>query len=201
MATLSRNHLDQAVHLCGGSFGDALYSCLDPFWSGQSSAVRGMKETLIRSLGIQVVALASYGHLLSLQDMPRSGSLHLILLPLFFFLHPELAIVQLLVRTIVVSFRALRNGRTPFRYFLGACFGMHARCSPSSDQTTPLLDIPHQELQSEVGKYGVLWIGRLVLLLALLAQYSGSAVLWFRRTSHYHDRGGLINTTDRFVTH
>ncbi|KAF2791797.1 hypothetical protein K505DRAFT_388562 [Melanomma pulvis-pyrius CBS 109.77] len=187
MPTLSPALLRQATQLCYHYEGEALTQCLLPFF-GDPDSVRGIKEILFRSMAIHIAAIASYGHLLSLQHVTKWRSPYSYLSLFLFILFPELSAVQVLFRTLKVSFRAFRVRKVSIRYFLAACMGMHVA---DLGCTRPLDELLQEQVECQPRRHGLLWMGRLFLLLALLAQYLGTISLWLHSRFVYHDRENL----------
>lgn len=59
--------------------------------------------------------------------------------------------------------------------------------SETTSKGEALINIDPRCLRPRQGRYGILWVGRIVVLLALLVQYFGTAVLWFRRAYRAYD--------------
>lgn len=138
---------------------------------------RASPEMLIRSLGIHIIALASYGHLLSLQGGTTLQSPYRYFSMVFVFLFPQLPGVQILFRTVRMSARAIHTRRVSIGYFLAACSGCHVM---RGGLMIPIDDIERERVQSRSRKYNIIWTGRLVLLLALSTQFVGSLTLCLR---------------------
>lgn len=162
-----------------------MYDCLQNELGDQSN-IRGVKEVLLRSFGIQIIALAAYGHLLSLQGITRSRLFPALLSVFFFFVFPEITIAQMLLRALRMGFRVFwRKERLGYRYCLSACLGVHAT---SSNRIASLTDLTPHDVDSDSCRVDFTWLGRLGLLLALLTQHAGSCVLWIRLVFVLKDR-------------
>ncbi|KAL5384699.1 hypothetical protein DPSP01_005138 [Paraphaeosphaeria sporulosa] len=132
--------------------------------------------------------MASCGHLMSLQGSVNSIESLLVLLCLFEF--PEMALAQILIRTNIAAIRVLwRRERVQARFFIAACLGMHASSETSPQRAVPLVSLHPEQVKRVPHRIGILWIGRLGLLLAFLAQYIGTVSIWIRAVFHVQDRG------------
>ncbi|KAF2735624.1 hypothetical protein EJ04DRAFT_563135 [Polyplosphaeria fusca] len=183
--------LSGAARLCSDLPPQNITTCLSELLEN-SGGIRTVNEVWIRTFGIHVVALASYGHLLSLQGHTKS-SLGWSSWALFFFcLFPEIAIAQILLRTLA-SFRGvLRHKRNlSLRFFAASCLGMRVKRLESGmifEGRYLLADFEPSEVELIPRSFDLLWLGRFALLLALLAQYIGSAFLWFKLVFFLRDR-------------
>jgi len=146
-----------------------------------------VNEVWIRSFGIHVAALASFGHLMSLQGSANSLSALVALLCCFTF--PEMALAHILIRTLIMAVRIIwRREHMPFRFFAAACLGSHASSSSPKCNSIPLVSIRPSRTVHIPSSFSVIWVGRSGLLLAFLAQYAGSAALWIKLVFHVQDR-------------
>ncbi|KAF2115939.1 hypothetical protein BDV96DRAFT_599479 [Lophiotrema nucula] len=185
--------LDHAAQLCSNATRGQIQDCLSAAL-GTTANTRTVNEVWLRSFGIHVVTLASYGHLLSLQGFTSPPSGWTYLAPIFFLTYPEIALAQVLIRTTTSIGRMLRlKQRVPLRYFVACCLGVRAGCSASETSAIgkssyPLVDLDPKEVICLPHKYNLLWLGRIGLLLALLAQYLGSLVLWIRLVFFLKDK-------------
>lgn len=112
---------------------------------------------------------------------------------LTFFLHlefPEMALALILTRTLLMTVRVCwKQERMPARFFISACLGIHASSKSSQKRSTPLASLDPTQVERIPHKIGILWFGRVGLLLAFLAQYIGSTAIWIRMVFHIQDRG------------
>ncbi|KAF2187689.1 hypothetical protein K469DRAFT_685569 [Zopfia rhizophila CBS 207.26] len=127
--------------------------------------------------------MASYGHLLSLQGYPQSRSAHLYLSMFFFFLFPELAVVQFLLRFGKIIDSNTDQKRRLYRHFIAACLGVHVIFLAGIDSMAALGKLDSQ----------------FALLFAVLAQYIGTGTLWFRRAFLHSEMGGQWYTDIRNI--
>jgi len=165
-----------------------VYHCLVSFLGEDGGSGRKLKEVLIRSLGIHVISLASYGHLMSMQGVASAPSWEAFIRLLVFFFVPELPAVQLASRVFRSSIQCLRRRPYSLSYWLATCLGTRCQASTSSGNAVPLhkLDPTHAHYKRKT--YGVTWVGRLILLILLLVQYSSVAGIRYRALTLFADR-------------
>ncbi|KAF2653303.1 hypothetical protein K491DRAFT_718137 [Lophiostoma macrostomum CBS 122681] len=184
----------QAVQECTGFRGEDLYACLQDHIG--ASELRTTKEILLRSLGIHVISLASYGHLLSVQGLTSSRSSAVYQSPLLFFLLPGLAIVQPLVRSCRVCIRKFhRPGRTSLGYCIAAGLGTWVLVKETGG-TKALESLEEEHVRCKRREYGFVWLGRVALLLGLLVQYVGSIAIWLHSTFVFDGRMNMFFLLD-----
>lgn len=168
---------------------------IDPYRCTQSSlndlvSSRSLREVLLRSLAIHVIAISSYGHLLSLQGFThrRSPSWALLLL-LGFIIFPELPAVQLLIRLVKVSYHAatMRHPKSS-RYWIASCLGSYILVN---GKVHWLDDIEFREIRAGSSRRNVTWIGRLLVMLLLACQYVSSIAVLFRGLLIFYDKPNL----------
>ncbi|KAJ4290958.1 hypothetical protein N0V90_010154 [Kalmusia sp. IMI 367209] len=94
--------LDHIFQACGGRNGTELSACFTGVLGG-SNSIRGVDEVWIRSFGVHVAALASFGHLMSLQGSVNWFPALVTLLCHFEF--PEIALAQMMIRTFTMAVR------------------------------------------------------------------------------------------------
>jgi hypothetical protein len=139
--------------------------------------LRSVKETILRSVAIHLATSASYGHLMSLQQISSSrksgGWMLLLLAMLGFLLFPTLPIAQTMrrIRGALRLARKRRGRGMLSQLFVVSCLGV---VLTSADGRTDNLR-PHQK------SYSIKWFGRMLLLLLLIVQYCGTIFLWIRR--------------------
>ncbi|KAF1970391.1 hypothetical protein BU23DRAFT_211786 [Bimuria novae-zelandiae CBS 107.79] len=110
---------------------------------------------------------------------------------------PEVAVAQLLIRTRLMIVRRLwKHEPMPIRFFLASCLGLHARSSSSTKRSVPLVLLSSEQASCAPRKVDVLWVGRILLLVAFLVQYLGSVVIWIRLFFYVQDRGYWLWTVD-----
>ena len=192
MPTPSPSLLIQIVETCHQSAKEDFYPCLDEAL-GTGDSMRGVIEVCLRSMGIHIVSLAAYGHLLSLQGLTRSTSPTLFLSPLFYFFIPEISAVQLVTRFVKVCVRLLRTRRMPGRFYTATVLGLHIQ-TPGS--TISFEEIEENSVESERKRYNPVWFARLALLLAVLAQFSGSLAIGYRSLYLFNDRDNMHGLLD-----
>jgi len=192
MPTPSPSLLIQIVETCHQSAKEDFYPCLDEAL-GTGDSMRGVIEVCLRSMGIHIVSLAAYGHLLSLQGLTRSTSPTLFLSPLFYFFIPEISAVQLVTRFVKVCVRLLRTRRMPGRFYTAIVLGLHIQ-TPGS--TISFEEIEENSVESERKIYNPVWFARLALLLAVLAQFSGSLAIGYRSLYLFNDRDSMHDLLD-----
>src|SRR5947207_12470845 len=156
-------------------------------WYGDPEVVRSTKEMLVRSFAIQLVVTASYGHLLSLRNISNKASALLLLYVLGTVFFPTLPLAQLLRHFRSAIARACRDGTlvNRMRFNVSACLGMYGTVSHHDEETKPILNFEFPRLRQTRRHYNILWIGRMFVLVALLAQLCGTIVLWVRRSYLY----------------
>ncbi|KAF9731515.1 hypothetical protein PMIN02_011052 [Paraphaeosphaeria minitans] len=179
--------LDHVSLVCAGRDTTELPACLSDALGG-SYNTRGVDEVWIRFLAVLVATMASCGHLMSLQGSVEPIESLLVLLCLFEF--PEMALAQILIRTNIATIRVLwRRERLPARFFVAACLGMNASSGTSPQEVVALVSLRFEQVKRAPHRIGIVWIGRLGLLLAFLAQYIGTVSIWIRAVFHIQDRG------------
>lgn len=156
-------------------------------WYGDPLSTRGTRETLIRSIAIQVTATVAFGHLMSLRNLTRKRSVILLLYATGSILFPTLAIAQLLrhvgfAATVAFSQRAVNKN---WRYYVCICLGVHGTAAQDGNRTEAISQYPPSRLRSSRSRYNILWCGRILVLLVLLVQFCGTMVLWLRRAYIY----------------
>jgi hypothetical protein len=169
--------LRTALRNCAQMDGEAVYDCLKSYLGEDGGASRSPREVIIRSLGIHIVCLASYGHLMSVQGAAskRLGQAFAMLSMFFFF--PELPLAQLLDRVATTLVRRLRKRHVSLRYSIAVCLGSHV---PVDDDIIPLSNLDSTHVQYERMSYNLIWVGRLILLLLILVQQSGILGIRYR---------------------
>jgi hypothetical protein len=148
-----------------------------------STSLRDVQETLIRSAALHIVAAASFGHLLTLRHRIKGPSVAVLFEVLGFLLFPTLPIAQLIRQcSLVISKKILRRNRSgSLSYYLCAFLGMHVVVCDRKNSTKSILELDHSKLRHKQGRYRILWLGRMAMLLLLVIQYCGTILLWVRR--------------------
>lgn len=154
-----------------------------PYETKDPSATRGVVPTLIRSLAVHLTSAASFGHLLSLRNATDGKSTILLVHIMAVLIFPLLPLVQLLRQLRFAMVLCLRKRRLDYRLSLSVICGMKAITSDGSDKPKPLAEIDRNCLRWTRASYNCLWLGRVAMLLALMAQYIGTILLWCRRAS------------------
>ncbi|KAF2685943.1 hypothetical protein K458DRAFT_486697 [Lentithecium fluviatile CBS 122367] len=172
----NRTGIAQSIRFCSELDGNAVYECLRTH-IGDNDPTRSLTEVILRSLGIHVIALTSYGHLLSMQGLTTVRSPLLYLSSVLFFFFPTLAGTEILVRIVRVCSQAARTRRSSYRYCIAASLGIHVVVS---GLPRPLDDIDPSNLRFEKKERTLVWGGRLVVLLLFLVQYTGTIVISMR---------------------
>jgi hypothetical protein len=169
--------LRTALRNCAQVDGEAVYNCLKSHLGEDGGASRSPREVIIRSLGIHIVCLASYGHLMSVQGAAskRLGQAFAMLSMFFFF--PELPLAQLLDHVATTLVRRLRKRHVSLRYSIAVCLGSHVLVD---DDMIPLSNLDSTHVQYERMSYNLIWVGRLILLLLILVQQSGILGIRYR---------------------
>jgi hypothetical protein len=152
-------------------------ACLQSFLGTGGGASRTLRETLLRSLGVHIIALGSYGHLMSLQGFASANSSRTCALLVVFFLFPELAMAQLLSRIATALAQVIWKRRVYARYWIASILGSHVL---AYSKPVPLGHLNADQLRSERQKYSLVWVGRCAVLVLLLVQYTCSLGIWFR---------------------
>ncbi|KAF2444391.1 hypothetical protein P171DRAFT_521729 [Karstenula rhodostoma CBS 690.94] len=179
--------LDHVSLVCAGRNTTELPQCLSNAL-GVSYSTRGVDEVWIRFLAVLVATMASCGHLMSLQG--SANSVEALLVLLCFFEFPEMALAQIVIRATIAVRRVLwSRGRLSARFFIAACLGMQASSVCSPNKAVPLVSLRPEQVHRVPQRIGILWIGRLGLLLAFLAQYIGTVSIWVRGVFNIQDRG------------
>lgn len=183
---------------CQNSSGDSLYECIEYYIYGQtdSTSYRGLDEVAVRSLGIHIVALSAYGHLMSLQGYGRRNSTLMLIYILMFFLFPFLPIVQAASYLIKASAKAIPQRKTCLRFLLAACLGQCldvfvGRHAGKPSWPTPISHLDPSKTCPQRLDYNALWFGRMLLQLAMLAQFVGTIVLTVRGLSVFNGAASL----------
>ena len=183
-----------AVHSCYQLHGEALYHCLREILGENGGASRTAKEVILRSLSIQVVSLASYGHLMSLQGFTSSHP-KLTLLRLFIFIfYPGFPAVELLIRTGTTIVQGSRRNFYPLQYWIAVWLGLSAS---TSGKPVALKNFDARQVRQTRSRYNLAWFGRFLLLLLLLAQFSGSLSILYRSLFIFTFRPNLFGVFDR----
>lgn len=85
--------------------------------------------------------------------------------------------------TIALSFDRQRRGLT---FYASACCGMYTAKVEHTVETEPIIKTDPNQIYRRRASYNALWLGRVVVLLLLIVQYCGTAVLWLRRVRRAH---------------
>lgn len=191
----------QTIQSCREFDGEAVYTCLESFvGEGGGDSERTVKEVLIRSLGIHVISLATYGHLMSLQGIAsaRSCSKAGFVMIIAFFLVPEVAVAQFVwgVWRGILSWFQRRQRPCSFWYCIATTLGAHISIPSMDTNTVPLHKIDPANLYHKSMKYDILWFGRFILLLLLTVQYVGSLGIRYRTYTVYADRWNSFGSID-----
>ena len=195
MTTASPAVFRQALQVCGNLVGEAVYDCLKSYLGEDGGSTRTLQEVLIRSLGIYVIAMGTYGHLMSMQGFASANPRKALLLLIAFFLVPSLAATQLLSRTVAFLLRLAFGKFKQYRYWLSVYLGTHIIVC---GKPVPLSDINPTCLRSKRNPYGIVWLARLILLLLLLVQYTSTIGIWLRSRMMYNDRVQIYAILDYF---
>jgi hypothetical protein len=163
----------------------------NPFATTDPASLRGIEETLIKSFAIHFAVAATFGHLMSLRNFPEKHSAHLLLYVLGFFAFPMLPLAQVLRQlrsTTVFCFNGRCRGLT---FYLSACCGVYVAKSETEHiiETKPLIQVDPNKICRKRASYNALWVGRVIVLLAVSTQYCGVALLWYRRARYAYKIG------------
>ena len=142
--------------------------------------------TLIKSLAVHLTSAASFGHLLSLRNISNGGSVILLVHIIAVVLFPLLPVAQALRQLCFAMALSFQKRPLDVRFSIAVFCGMHATNSAQEGLNEPLrrlVEMDRSRLCRTRAPYGYLWLGRVVVLLALLAQYCGTILIWWRRTS------------------
>ena len=154
----------------------------NPYATYNVGSVRSIEQTVIKSLALHLAAAASFGHLSSLRNAPEKRQVRLLLYVAAFLLFPLLPIAQFLRRLCLVMAPSFLKRHPGITLCIGSCCGMYAAKSGDSDKREALTTIDQGVLiRRDRAPYNLVWLGRVVILLALMVQYCGSIVLWYRR--------------------
>lgn len=135
---------------------------------------RTVTETTLRSFALHFVATAAFGHLLTLQNRIHTGQKTAALEIVMFIFLPTLPLAQLL-QNIYWLFRR----RPPYvnvSIYLALALGV--KLPGSSDGNG---GVSYHSVIRKTMPYGILWVGRSLVLCALLTQFTGTIFLWYRR--------------------
>ncbi|KAF2187690.1 hypothetical protein K469DRAFT_685570 [Zopfia rhizophila CBS 207.26] len=146
-------YLKEAIQLCERYAEKELYAWLRPYLHGDSRLARRLTETFIRSFAINVVALASHSHLLSLKKAIGIKSRELFFYCFLCFLFP------LLTLYCVVSY-----------------LGVHVDSLETPTKFIEFSQIDSTALRLNRRECGIVWIGTLIFVLTLLTQYIGADI-------------------------
>jgi len=150
-------------------------------WYGDVDSPRQIDETLIRSLALQIAVVIAFGHLLSLRQISNRWWLVSLLSIIIYILFPTLPVAQLIRNTLSALWRA-RCKRVNLAFSLGVSFGMYAATTSGS---LPMLHFEVSALRRNQKRHDAWFIGRILALLVLLTQLTGTLFLWVRRASVY----------------
>ena len=174
----------------------------NPYATDDPSARRGVLSTLIKSLAVHLTSAASFGHLLSLRNASNGDSATLIFHIIAVLLFPLLPIAQVLRQLYSAVALCFQKQPLDIRFSIGVFCGMHAVNAGSEGSNEPLIrpaKIDRSRLHPNRASFSYLWFGRVAMLFALLAQYGGTILLWYRRASQgsilLHWFGRLIHGT------
>ncbi len=153
-------------------------------WYGDPETTRSTTETLIRTMAIQVVATACYGHLMSLQNATGQPSITIFFYVFGSLLFPLLPLAQAMRNSVSTIHKAItqKSLRTA-RHLICGMLGIHIR--NSRKESVPIVHYPHSHWKLVRQRYGILWIGRTIVLFALLVQFASTTILWVRRSLIY----------------
>ena len=147
---------------------------------GNSSSLRSVKETLIRSFAIHLVAATTNGHLLSLQNYHYKLSIPSCFYIVVFLLFPLLPLAQLLRNLLLALPLIPSQRRKGITFYTSAGCEMHTAKSSTGD-SCPFTEIKYEEIRFQRKSYDLVWIGRVLVLAGLAVQYIGTILLRFRR--------------------
>ena len=171
-----------AIQTCREQDGEAIFECISSYF-GNTNSPRTLREVSIRTFAIQVIAFVSVGHLMTMQGVTLIRSATAIVMLLAFFTIPEILIVQLLYRIGKVICRAISGQRASCRYRIAACVGSHV---VTADMSVPMERIDPSTLRFQKSKYNIIWIGRLLALLLVLVQSTGSCMIGYRSLTQFN---------------
>ena len=171
---------------------------LDPVRDGRSPS-----EVLFKTLAIYVTTTGAVGHLTSLRKISDSHRAVAEAEVLGFLIYPTLPIASTLYHTWKTAQLWLRHRRGPSSrqprngivsnaiFYASACLGARAIFSRDGTEQLDGADsaLLHQiafsdRITSKTRKYDMRWLGRLVLLTALLVQAIATSILGIRRCLH-----------------
>lgn len=89
MSAPSPSVFRQTIQLCGEQDGGEVFECLQSSLGVNNGFYRTLPEVLIRLFGVHVIALASYGHMMSTQGYACAGSLKPAVLLIVFIVLPD----------------------------------------------------------------------------------------------------------------
>ncbi|CAI6336307.1 unnamed protein product [Periconia digitata] len=178
--------LDYVSQFCAGHNSTEISECLS-HGLRDSGNVRSVDEVWMRSFGIHIAALASFGHLMSLQG--RTTSLSDLILLFCYFEFPEVLLAQMLIRCFTMTVRRFwQHEEMSKRFFVAACLGCSSTLSADPKKDVPLTAICSRQVRPVSRNFGILLMGRIGLLLTFLVQYTASVSLWIRLVFYLKDR-------------
>lgn len=174
---------------------DDIYNC-SLAHLGELGASRTSSEIMWRSLGIHIIALTTYGHLMSTQGLTQNlpGSQCMMNLVAFFF-YPALPAVQFLHRFCATILRTVhyRHSRVPIRYWIASCLGSQV---VTAGKVRPLYAVDPDEIRRESRRRNATWVGRVIVLLLLLYQILGTIAILFRGVYKFQELDNRYSNED-----
>ncbi|KAF2676259.1 hypothetical protein K458DRAFT_397146 [Lentithecium fluviatile CBS 122367] len=166
-------------------------SQLDPFipQSMEVPAERTRVELIVKTLALHLAVISSAGHLTSLQNQSRRHSRATLWQLAWLIAVPTYPIATLVDRSIRCARMMRKEGRqsVSLGYCLGAVSGMHAEKrlvvagGEEHVESVPLIEVRVGDVRSIRQARDWVWIGRMVILLALMTQSVATLVLSGRR--------------------
>ncbi len=154
---------------------------------GDPNSIRSAQETIIRAVALQLAVVIAFGHLLSLQQISSHRALASVLSVVTCVLFPTVPVVQFLRNVFWTATTLYRKGGLfqHWTFYLSSVLGMHAVKASRPSETAPLVHFDPTAVRRTRMRYGVRFVGRIFVLLVLLAQLVGTVVLWVRRAVVY----------------
>ncbi|CAI6330722.1 unnamed protein product [Periconia digitata] len=199
MSNLSRSQFRHVIQICRELEDEAVYECLSSFLKADDASERTFKEVLIRSLGIHIISLASYGRLLSMQGVTAHPPRALLLLVLF-FLVPEISLGQLCLHIFRASVQEYRRPTFSFSHWVTGCLGSHVHITRDRC-IVPVHAVDPAHLRYSRMRYSLRWFGSFGMLVPLLAQYMASFGIRYRARTTFGDRWNSYTFIDQRSFH
>ncbi|EPE34707.1 hypothetical protein GLAREA_10401 [Glarea lozoyensis ATCC 20868] len=151
---------------------------------------RSVTELALRTITTQIFALASYGNLCSLLNLPKNQH---VLYVILFFIYPTIIIGQLIQGFCSAIHYAFVHGRgrgriakTGLGFYVQGMFGVYIEREydgfwDDGNNKPTLFNLGHVSVQSSTHAISWKWFGRMVICSMAVAQAVGTVFLYIRR--------------------